>query len=369
MDKKEKIIISPEAERHHKPKINKPLIAVLILGKPTKDRREHLKYGNRIHLESEHNDKMTLFQLVPYIRVLFLSICWGTVGGAYFPNFGFVGCYLYDGYMKMFSNFILTEVNVSNGSNPELILCFKECMNNHTYAGLKPTPNDDNYYQCFCGDDYNQTFAVDKAMCTHKNHTLMKIYNTDYDIKPLLSVPGNQTNIFEIWNATKRYKALFVNDVMRNPAIDWWKDKRLYHTPEYVKVSAMNKHGQELWAIEFFTNESSAELIDWLNPENAFNRTISNSTNIFVDKGQIVIQSKDESTNKYYFVHGPIRRNDSRVTVVTRDGTPQSGCSGVGRVREIIVFASMRTYYPITTDTLPQSAHDDVAIYNSKASE
>lgn len=33
MDKKEKIIISPEAERHHKPKINKPLIAVLILGK------------------------------------------------------------------------------------------------------------------------------------------------------------------------------------------------------------------------------------------------------------------------------------------------------------------------------------------------
>lgn len=47
----------------------------------------------------------------------------------------------------------------------------------------------------------------------------------------------------------------------------------------------------------------------------------------------------------------------------------QLGCSGVGRVREIIVFASMRTYYPITTDTLPQSAHDDVAIYNSKASE
>lgn len=88
MDKKEKIIISPEADRHHKPKINKPLIAVLILGTPTKDRREHLKYGNRIHLESEHNDKMTLFQIVPYIRVLFLSICWGTVGGAYFPNFG-----------------------------------------------------------------------------------------------------------------------------------------------------------------------------------------------------------------------------------------------------------------------------------------
>lgn len=48
----------------------------------------------------------------------------------------------------------------------------------------------------------------------------------------------------------------------------------------------MNKHGQELWAIEFFTNESSAELIDWLNPENALNRTISNSTNISVDMGE-----------------------------------------------------------------------------------
>lgn len=48
----------------------------------------------------------------------------------------------------------------------------------------------------------------------------------------------------------------------------------------------MNKHGQELWAIEFFTNESSAELIDWLNPENTLNRTISNSTNIFVDMGE-----------------------------------------------------------------------------------
>lgn len=35
--------------------------------------------------------------------------------------------------------------------------------------------------------------------------------------------------------------------------------------------------------MEFFTNESSAELIDWLNPENALNRTISNSTNISVD--------------------------------------------------------------------------------------
>lgn len=37
---------------------------------------------------------------------------------------------------------------------------------------------DNYYYQCFCGDDYNQTFAVDEAMCTYRKHRLMKIYNT-----------------------------------------------------------------------------------------------------------------------------------------------------------------------------------------------
>lgn len=43
--------------------------------------------------------------------------------------------------MKNFSNFTLTEVNVSTTKKSELILCFKECMNNRDeYAGLKPTP-------------------------------------------------------------------------------------------------------------------------------------------------------------------------------------------------------------------------------------
>lgn len=48
----------------------------------------------------------------------------------------------------------------------------------------------------------------------------------------------------------------------------------------------MDTYGQELLAIEFFTNESSADLIEWLNPENALNRTISTLTNISVDKGE-----------------------------------------------------------------------------------
>lgn len=233
--------------------------------------------------------------------------------------------------MKIFSNFTLTAVNVSTTNTPELILCFKECLNKYKYAGLKPKLKDNSiagsqdnyYYQCFCGDDYNQTFAVDEAMCTYRKHRLMKIYNTDYDIKPLLSVPGNQSNLVEIWNATEKYKAMFVKDVMRNPAIDWWNDKLLYNTPEYVKVSAMNKYGQELWAIEFFTNESSANLTEWLKPQNALNREVSTSANISVDIRQIVIKSKTDP-NKYYFFHGLIEKYSSRVTVVTRDGNPQS---------------------------------------------
>lgn len=40
--------------------------------------------------------------------------------------------------MKFFSNFTLTAVNVSTTNTPELILCFKECLNKYKYAGLKP---------------------------------------------------------------------------------------------------------------------------------------------------------------------------------------------------------------------------------------
>lgn len=126
----------------------------------------------------------------------------------------------------------------------------------------------------------------------------------------------------------------------------------------------MNKYGQELWAIEFFTNESSANLTEWLKPQNALNREVSTSANISVDireetlytflslqiklnmlfciirqvtlmilnsfvtvdytiYRQIVIKSKTDP-NKYYFFHGLIEKYSSRVTVVTRDGNPQS---------------------------------------------
>lgn len=38
---------------------------------------------------------------------------------------------------------------------------------------------------------------------------------------------------------------------------------------------------------------------------------------------QIAIQSKQEQ-NEYYFLHGTIEKNGSRVTVVTKDGNPKS---------------------------------------------
>lgn len=48
------------------------------------------------------------------------------------------------------------------------------CLQDNSIEDLQ----DNYYYQCFCGHNYNQTFAVDEAMCTYRNHTLMKIYNT-----------------------------------------------------------------------------------------------------------------------------------------------------------------------------------------------
>lgn len=39
---------------------------------------------------------------------------------------------------------------------------------------------------------------------------------------------------------------------------------------------------------------------------------------------EIKVKSKNEPT-KFYFLHGLIEKYGSRMTVVTRDGTPQSG--------------------------------------------
>lgn len=71
----------------------------------------------------------------------------------------------------------------------------------------------------------------------------------------------------------------------------------------------------------------------------------------FIIYRQIVIQSKDESTNKYYFVHGPIKKNDSRVTVVTRDGTPQSGKYTMS-IRSLKKQRSMKYLHPLHVYTL-----------------
>ena len=53
-------------------------------------------------------------------------------------------------------------------------------------------------------------------------------------MKPLLSIPGNGPSLVKIWNSSKQ---VFVNDFMRNPAIDLWNEKKLYHKPEYVRFA------------------------------------------------------------------------------------------------------------------------------------
>jgi hypothetical protein len=36
------------------------------------------------------------------------------------------------------------------------------------------------------------------------------------------------------WNTNGSFDRMFVGDVMRNPAIDWWNENKLYHKPEFV---------------------------------------------------------------------------------------------------------------------------------------
>lgn len=54
-----------------------------------------------------------------------------------------------------------------------------------------------------------------------------------------------------------------------------------------VKVLALNKYGRELWAMEFFTNISTANITKWLSIENALNH--NNSMEISVDMRQVLI--------------------------------------------------------------------------------
>nr|XP_022309062.1 uncharacterized protein LOC111114848 isoform X2 [Crassostrea virginica] len=167
-------------------------------------------------------------------RPLLLILQWlslKTVEAAYVPNFGLVGCYRYKDNMDKFnsSKFVKISYNVGDNSKTRFLHCVQGCLKNNTqfrYAGLMKSESG---YKCFCGENYNQTFAVDLNECL-ACPKCMKIYNTDYDIKPLLSIPGNGPKLVKIWNSSDEP---FMNDVMRNPAIDWWNEKKLYHEPEY----------------------------------------------------------------------------------------------------------------------------------------
>nr|XP_022297103.1 uncharacterized protein LOC111106644 [Crassostrea virginica] len=240
---------------------------------------------------------------------------------AYYPNFGLAGCYLYKDNMDNYtrSKFNKTsDYNYTNDipTNASFLYCVKECRkNNKTYAGIMTTPQ----RNCFCGNEYNQTFAKDLKECSIASNSYMTIYNTDFELKPLLAMPGNGSYLVNIWNSTK-YKRIFIDDVMRNPAIDGWKQKLPYHKPEYVKLEALNRYGQNLWEMEFFTNTCmSADPSKWLADDKVLYQT-GLTFNVSPSKLEI---KKMENENNYIFVQGDIEKTGSSMTLVTKNTTQQ----------------------------------------------
>nr|XP_022341242.1 uncharacterized protein LOC111135446 isoform X1 [Crassostrea virginica] len=251
------------------------------------------------------------------LQVVFL----GTVIAAYYPNYGLAGCYLYKDNMDNYtrSKFNKTsDYNYTNDipTNASFLYCVKECRkNNKTYAGIMTTPQ----RNCFCGNEYNQTFAKDLKECSIASNSYMTIYNTDFELKPLLAMPGNGSYLVNIWNSTK-YKRIFIDDVMRNPAIDGWKQKLPYHKPEYVKLEALNRYGQNLWEMEFFTNTCmSADPLEWLKVDKVLYQT---GLTFSVSGSKLEIK-KEENENNYIFVQGGIEKTGSSITMVTKNTTPQ----------------------------------------------
>lgn len=119
---------------------------------------------------------------------------------------GLAGCYLYKDNMDNYtrSKFNKTsDYNYTNDipTNASFLYCVKECRkNNKTYAGIMTTPQVlvlligifgcilqligqyIDYFllqrNCFCGNEYNQTFAKDLKECSIASNSYMTIYNT-----------------------------------------------------------------------------------------------------------------------------------------------------------------------------------------------
>ncbi|XP_062571334.1 uncharacterized protein LOC134233389 [Saccostrea cucullata] len=153
----------------------------------------------------------------------------------------------------------------------------------------------------------------------------MTIYNTDYDVKPLFFIPGNNTKFLEVWNrnVTMKFGNMFTGFVMRSPAIDWWNRDKLFHKPEYVSMMALNQHGQLLWAIDFFTNDTNANIVNWMTKDHVLpNEFINSSTkeklkiSIKPKKKQILISDKTKSDHVWFY-HGDVNNDKAYVTVVS----------------------------------------------------
>ncbi|XP_048745761.2 uncharacterized protein LOC125658526 [Ostrea edulis] len=234
--------------------------------------------------------------------------------------------------MKQFTRF-----NLSRVIGPLTVhSCVQSCMQQHwKYAGLMAGT------KCYCGKSYNQTFAVDQKHCDKKcedNRFLqscggakyMDIYNTDYDVRLLLSIPGNNTNFLEVWNRSTggTFENMFIDDSLRSPLIDRWNTM----TPEYVSVMLFNRYGQPLWSIDFFTNDTNSSRVkhwmtkEWILPNKYYNNTMKNSIFINVNEssGEIKIDVSN-GRKKARFAHRYRNHSSNTMTVFSPHEDGQYG--------------------------------------------
>ncbi|XP_062570467.1 uncharacterized protein LOC134232505 [Saccostrea cucullata] len=223
--------------------------------------------------------------------------------------------------------------NATPYANESVHSCIQTCLkeSNKKYAGIMADK------QCYCGDKYNQTFATAEEDCNFSCSDIDKcegngkisIYNTDYDVKPLFSIPGNNTKFLEVWNrkVTRKFGNMFTGFVMRSPAIDWWNQNKTYHKPEYVSLMALNLQGQLLWAIDFFTNDTNANIENWMTkdrvlPNEFINSSSKETLDITIDTRNNEIRITESENDYVWFHRGNVNNDRAIVTVVSQKMKP-----------------------------------------------
>ncbi|XP_062571365.1 uncharacterized protein LOC134233415 [Saccostrea cucullata] len=124
-----------------------------------------------------------------------------------------------------------------------------------------------------------------------------------------------------------KFGNMFTGIDMRSPSIDWWNQDKPYHKPEYVSMMALNQHGQLLWAIDFFTNDTNANIGNWMRKDrvlpNEFLNTSSIETlNITINTTNNEIRITESESDYVWFQRGNVNNDKAIVTVVSPKKIP-----------------------------------------------